>query len=676
MTNPLLDQWETPFGTPPFDLIEVSHFRPAINAAIDEASAEIEKIAGNKLKPTFRNTIEALEKCCEKTGRIAAVLFNLNNAETNRGIQAAAQEISPVLTRFSNSVTLNEKLFSRIKTIYESRNDLNLTIEQKMVLEKKYHGFRLGGAALEQEAQNRFRSVTEELSLITLKFEENVLEETNNFLLHIKNKADLKGLPENIAEAASLEAGKRGLKGWAFTLNAPSYIPFMKYSERRELREKMLKAYSSRAFHADERDNRSLLTRIVNLRLEIARMLGYANYAEMVLGDRMAENQQNVEHFLDDLFSYSHKAALRDYNNLKQYAEDTGFKGVIERWDWPFYSEILRKARHNFDDESLRPYFRLENVEKAILDLSSQLYGIKFRESNVIPVYHPEVKTLEVTGPLNRVIAVLYLDYFPREGKNGGAWMTSFRDQRKMNGKNIIPLISVVTNFTRPTGSKPSLLTFNELTTFLHEFGHALHAMLSRCKYESISGTNVARDFVELPSQLMQNWAFEEEWLKKWAVHFETGESMPSGLIKKIKEASTFNEGYACDRQLNFGFLDMAWHTITEPMGSDVKAFERNATTRTELFPEIPSSCLSCSFTHIFGGEYAAGYYGYKWAEVLEADAFSLFREKGIFSRETANSFRKNILEKGGSDKPLDLYIRFRGKKPDNKAFLERSGLT
>ena len=675
MINPLLDQWTTPYESPPFDLFDISHFRPALEASINEASISIEAIAENPELPTFQNTVEALDRCCEKTGKIAAILFNLNNAETNPDLQAAAQDLSPLLTRFSNEITLNAKLFKRIDSIFTNRNNVDLTTEQIMLTEKKHRSFLLGGAGLEENEKARFRKVTEELSALALKFEENVLAETNKFILHLEGVNDLEGLPPDVVESAAHEAVKRELKGWVFNLNAPSYIPFMKYSSKRELREIMLREYTSRAFHGDEHDNRSLIKRIVNLRLENARILGFANYADMILGDRMAESRSEVEHFLEDLFSYSHRAALRDLKNIRDFADAMGFNHDIERWDWAFLAEKLRKAKHDFDDEFLRPYFRLENVEKAVFELATRLYGIKFREIGNIQVYHPEVRTWEVTDIDNSVMAILYIDYFPRDGKNGGAWMTSFRDQRMENGRRIIPLISVVTNFTRPTASKPSLLTFGELTTLLHEFGHALHGMLSNCNYESIAGTNVARDFVELPSQLMQNWAYEEEWLNTWAIHYETGELMPAGIMKKIKEASNFNEGYACDRQLNFGLLDMAWHTITEPIGDDIRSFEKKATERTEIFPEIGSSCISCSFTHIFGGEYAAGYYGYKWAEVLDADAFSYFREKGIFDRETAGSFRRNILEKGGSDKPMNLYAKFRGKKPDKKAFLERSGL-
>jgi len=675
MLNPLLERWNTPYETPPFDLIEVSHFKPATEEAIRIAAGEVNHITGNPESPTFENTVAALDRCGEKLGRISSVLFNLNSADTSKELQAAAQDISPLLTRFSNDITLNETLFSRIKSVVDSESAPDLSREQYMLLDKWYRRFILGGAGLSEQNRSRFRVISEELSKLTLRFEENVLEETNSFILHLTEFQDLAGLPEDIAETAETEAKKREKVGWIFTLNYPSYIPFMQYSEKRELREKMLKAYSSRAFHNDNRDNRSLVSRIVNLRLETAKMLGFSNYAEMILGDRMAENPSRVNSFLEELFNASHTAALRDYKNLEDFAAQLGHMDKIERWDWAYYSEKLKRARYNIDDEILKPYFPLEKVREAIFGLASRLYGLKFQKNDQIPVYHKEVNAYEVFDNDNCLVAILYLDFHPRTGKNGGAWMTSFREQRKEDDIRIIPLVSIVTNFTRPTASKPSLLTFDELTTFLHEFGHALHGMLSQCNYESLSGTNVARDFVELPSQFMQNWAYEKDWLDTWAIHYITGEKIPAEIIKRIKEASTFNEGYACNRQLGFGFLDMAWHTISNAFDSDIYEFERSAMSRTELFPESEGLNMSCSFTHLFGGGYAAGYYGYKWAEVLDADAFQFFRESGIFNPEAAASFRKNILEKGESDKPMNLYVKFRGKEPALDAFLERSGL-
>lgn len=675
MKNPLLDLWITPYETPPFHLIEVSHFRPAAEEAIKAALAEVEAIAENPDKPSFENTLEALERTGEKLSLISSLLFNLNSAETSKELQDAAQDISPLLVRFSNDITMNDRLFARIDTLYRSGKDPDLSTEQLMLLEKVHRNFRLGGAGLDPVQRKRFREISEELSGLTLRFEANVLHETNAFELHLTDESDLAGLPPDIVETASAEAGKRGKKGWIFTLNQPSYIPFMQFSDRRDLREKMFRAYGSRAFHGDEKDNSSLVLKIVSLRLEIAKLLGFENYAQMILTDRMADTPAKVNSFLDRLHQASHKAALRDFENLKAFARENGLKDQLQRWDWLYYSEKLKKARYNIDDEILRPYFSLDSTREAIFGLATDLFGIRFSLNREIPVYHEEVSAWEVSGGDGEIIAILYLDHHPRKGKNGGAWMTSYREQRSEKGKRIIPHVSLVMNFTRPGPAKPSLLTFNELTTYLHEFGHALHAILSDCTYESLSGTNVARDFVELPSQFMENWAFEKEWLDSWAVHYETGDKLPDELIIRIKEAAVFNEGYACNRQLGFAFLDMAWHTLTSPAGIPVDEFERKAMSATELFPPAEGTNMSCSFTHLFAGDYAAGYYGYKWAEVLDADAFCYFRESGLFNREVADSFRMNILEKGGSDKPMNLYVRFRGKEPSIEPFLERSGL-
>jgi peptidyl-dipeptidase Dcp len=675
MNNPLLEKWITPYETPPFDLIKVGHFKPAVEEAIKQAAEEIDTIVNDASPPDFRNTIEALERSGETLGRIISVLFNLNSAETSKELQAAAQEISPLITRFSNDITLNEKLFSRVKSVWDARDRLSLSGEQLMLLEKRYLGFRLGGAGLDEERKARFRKVSEELSALSLKFEENVLQETNDFELHITDSDDLDGLPDMIREMAAMEASASKKEGWVFTLHFPSYIPFMQYSSKRELRKKMLMAYSSRSFRGNEYDNRELVIKITNLRLGLANILGYRNYAEMALIDRMAEKQQSVEDFLEKLFEASHPAALRDLKNIREFAWANGHIGNIERWDWAWWSEKLKKVKYSIDDELLKPYFNLESVQDAIFGLAGTLYGLKFRELKNIPLYHQEVRTWEVLDGSGDLLAIFYADYHPRAGKSGGAWMTSYREQRYNGSGNIRPFVSIVTNFSRPTDTKPSLLSFGEFTTFLHEFGHSLHAMLSQCTYESLSGTNVARDFVELPSQFMENWAYEKEWLDTWAAHFETGEKIPAEVIAKLKESAVFNEGYACERQLSFGFLDMAWHTLEKPFDGDVKYFETEALKRFSLFPEIESSNMSCSFTHLFGGGYAAGYYGYKWAEVLDADAFFHFREKGIFNREVADSFRKNILEKGGTDKPMNLYIKFRGKEPSIDALLERSGL-
>ncbi|MBK7134455.1 MAG: M3 family metallopeptidase [Bacteroidales bacterium] len=675
INNPLLAEWNTPFNTPPFNLIETSYYYPAVEEAIKLAEKEIQIITDNSDNPTFKNTIAALDNAGEKLGRIASVLFNLNSAETNKQLQEAAQMVSPVLTRFSNDITLNTRLFERIVNIFEKKNTAGYTTEEKILIERKYRNFMLGGAGLKEHERERFRTISEELSTLALKFDENVLEETNSWVLHLTDRSDLAGLPENLTETAAKEAVSRDKEGWIFTLHYPSYVPFMQYSEKRHLREKMFRAYSSRAFRENEFDNRNIVIKIVNLRLEIAKMLGFRNYAEMVLGDRMADTPEKVEKFLEDLYTASKPAAFRDLNTIKKFAAEEGLKEPLERWDWAYYSEKLKKKLYDIDDETLKPYFSLEKVETAIFGLATKLYGIRFSANKNIPVYHPDVKTYEVYDNDDTFLAILYVDYHPRTGKSGGAWMTSYRDQRKKNKMDIRPFISIVSNFTRSSESRPSLLSFNELTTFLHEFGHALHGMLTKCTYESLSGTNVARDFVELPSQFMENYAFEKEWLDTFAVHYKTGEKLPAELIAKIKEAASYNEGYACYRQLSFGFLDMAWHSLEDHPEIDISDFENRIMSKTELFPPVEGLNMSAAFGHIFGGGYAAGYYGYKWAEVLDADAFQYFQETGIFNNKTAESFRKNILEKGGTENPASLYKNFRGREPSIDALLKRSGL-
>jgi peptidyl-dipeptidase Dcp len=673
--NPLLSEWNTPFNTPPFHLIETSHFLPAAEEAVRSAEKEIDSITNNPLSPTFANTIAALDSAGEKLGRISSVLFNLNSAETNKQLQEAAQNISPLLSKFSNDITLNPKLFERIVKIFEIKDSAEFTSEQKILIERKYRNFMLGGAALKENERKRFREISGELATLALKFDENVLEETNSWVLHLTEKHDLAGLPENLVETAAKEAESRDKEGWIFTLHYPSYVPFMQYSEIRHLREKMLKAYSSRAFRGNEFDNSSIVLKIVNLRHEISKMLGFCNYAEMVLGDRMADTPEKVEKFLEELYKASKPAAFRDLNTIKEFASENGLKESLQRWDWAFYSEKLKKKIYEIDDEILKPFFSLDKVETAIFGLAAKLYGLRFKVNRNIPVYHADVKTYEVYDSDDTFLAILYVDYHPRPGKSGGAWMTSYRDQRKENNMDIRPLISIIANFTRSSESRPSLLSFNELTTFLHEFGHSLHGMLTKCTYESLSGTNVARDFVELPSQFMENYAFEKEWLDTFAVHYLTGEKLPEELIVKIKEAAAYNEGYACYRQLSFGFLDMAWHSLENHSEVSISDFENEVMTKTELFPPVEGLNMSAAFGHIFGGGYAAGYYGYKWAEVLDADAFQYFKETGIFNNKTAASFRKNILEKGGTENPASLYKNFRGRAPSIDALLKRSGL-
>jgi len=672
--NPLFLAWDTPFNIPPFEQIKEEHFIPALDKAIIEAQSEIDIITSSTQKPDFQNTIEALELSGKRLNRIASTLFNLNSAETNPKIQNATREASTMLTRFSNDITLNTGLFKRVKTVYNSTDPHSLSEEQQTLLKERYKSFKDGGAELKGAERDRFRKVSEELSLLSVKFEENVLAETNDFILHLTDSSDLEGLPEGILNMAAEEAKARKKDGWIFTLHAPSYIPFMQYSKRRELRKKMFLAYASRAHKDNSRNNSSLLKSIVNYRLELACLLGYKSYAEFVLEDKMAGSKERVNSFLNELFDAALPFARKDLNNIRQFAKKKGFDHEIERWDWAFFSEWMKMELYNIDDEVLRPYFSLEKVEKAVFNLAGSLFDLKFKRLKSVPVYHRDVRAYEVTAKDNEHIAVLLCDYHPRKGKSGGAWMTAYREQFHENGKDIRPIVSIVMNFSKAGTDKPALLTHNELCTLLHEFGHALHGMLSRCDYESISGTNVKRDFVELPSQLMENYAFEEEWLLDWADHYKTGEKIPLETIRKIKASLCYNEGYACNRQLGFGMLDMAWHSLTKPLEVEVNKFEKQAIAETELFPQVKGINQSCAFGHLFSGGYAAGYYGYKWAEVLDADAFSLFKEKGIFNPEVASAFRTNILEKGGSGDPMKMYMQFRGAEPKIDALLLRSG--
>ena len=673
--NPLLSEFQTPHQTPPFDRIEIAHYEPAFDEAIAQARKEITDIATSTEKPGFKNTIAALDQAGEMLNTVSSIFFNLNSACTSEAMQQIAQRISPKLTEYSNSIYMNPDLFQRVRQVYDRREQLGLTPEQSTLLEDTWKAFVKGGANLTGDARKRFQEITTELSRLSLKFEENVLAETNGFTLHVTDKGQLSGLPEDVLETAAQQAQEKGKEGWLFTLHAPVYVPFMKYADNRELREKMFRAYGSRGNRGNQYDNKEIIRQMTALRLEKAQLLGYATYAEYVLGNRMAQTPENVNKFLNQLLEASHPHALEEKKEVEAFAGRQGFKGELQRWDWAYYSNKLKQEKYALDDEMLKPYFKLENVQQGVFDLASRLYGLSFREVNDIPKYHEEVKTFEVHDRDGKFLAVLYADFFPRESKSGGAWMTEFRNQHKIDGEDIRPLVSIVMNFTKPTASKPSLLTFDEVTTFLHEFGHSLHGMLSQCTYNSTGGTNVYRDFVELPSQLMENWALEKEWLDTWAVHYQTGEKIPQEYITRIREAANFQSGYACDRQLSFGIVDMAWHSLTSPLTGPVAEFEANAMKSTETFPVVDTSCFSTGFGHIFGGGYAAGYYSYKWAEVLDADAFSVFRQKGIFDQATATAFRQNILEKGGSEHPMTLYRRFRGQEPTIDALLERSGL-
>lgn len=673
--NPLLENFHTPHHTPPFNEIRTEHYEPAFDEAIRIAREEILAIATSSTPPDFDHTIAALDNAGEKLGEISSLFFNLNSACTSGEMQQIAQHISPKLTEYSNSIYMNRQLFEKVKQVYDNKTHLTLTPEQTTLLEETWKAFIKGGANLEGEVKKRFQEISIELSGLRLKFDENMLAETNAWELHITDKRELCGLPESLLETAAQAALEKEKEGWIFTLHAPSYIPFMKYAGNRLLRERFYKAYTSRCNKDNVHNNNDIIRKIVGLRYEKAKILGYNNYAAYALADRMAKNPTAVNSFLGRLLNASHPFALKEQKEVEDFARRSGFTEELQRWDWTYYSNQLKQEKYALEDEMLRPYFKLENVQKGIFGLATTLYGIHFKEVDGIPKYHEDVKTYEVYDEDGSFLAVLYTDFFPRESKGGGAWMTEYRTQRIKAGKDLRPIVSIVMNFTKPTESKPSLLTFDEVTTFLHEFGHALHGMLSKNTYNSTAGTNVYRDFVELPSQLMENWALEKEWLDQWAVHYESGVAIPQEYIVKIRNAANFQSGYQSDRQLSFGLVDMAWHTLTEEIPENISAFEQQAMGKTEIFPPIEGSCFSSAFSHIFGGGYAAGYYSYKWAEVLDADAFFVFKQKGIFDRATATSFRKNILEKGGSEHPMTLYVRFRGQEPDINALLERSGL-
>lgn len=673
--NPLLKPFQTVYQTAPFHSIKIEHYLPAFDAAIEEAKAEVQKIIDNPAAADFANTIVALDLAGEKLNRIQSIFFNLNSAETCDKMQEIAQEVAPKLSDFGNDITLNEQLFARIKTVFNQRENLVLNAEETTLLEKTYRRFVRSGANLNETDKDKYRSITKELSQLGLKYQQNVLSETNAYELLIADKKDLSGLPESIIEMAAQSAKSKDKEGWLFNLQYPSYVPFLKYADNRSMREQIFRASSSRANHGNENDNNDIVRRIVELRIQKAHLLGFKTHAEYKLQERMAETPEKVTVFLEDLHQSSKPFALKEFTEVQEYAEKSGFMGTIQRWDWSYYSEKLKSERYNFTDEEVKPYLQLEKVISGVFGLAQKLYGLRLKENKSIEVYHSDVTAYEVIDENDQFVAVLYLDFFPREGKRSGAWMTDYRPQSNVNGHSIRPHISLVTNFSKPTESAPSLLTFDEATTFLHEFGHGLHGMLSQCMFPGTSGTNVYWDFVELPSQIHENWAYEKEWLDQFASHYRTGEKMPEELIHKIQKAQNFQAAYMMERQLSFAMLDMAYHNRETLLEGDLKAFELNAIASTDLFEPVEGSLQSTSFSHIFSGGYDAGYYSYKWAEVLDADAFSVFKEKGIFDRETADSFRKNILEKGGSEHPMILYKAFRGQEPTATALLKRNGL-
>jgi peptidyl-dipeptidase Dcp len=674
MKNPLLETFKTPFSTAPFSKIKNHHFNPAFVEGIKLAKEDIDAITSNDAPPTFENTLEALEFGGEKLDRMASVFFNLNSAETNDEIQKIAQEISPMLSEFSNDVKLNEKLFKRVKKIYDGKNALNLTTEQDILLTNSYKSFVRNGANLNENDKTELRKIDADLSKLKLTFGEHVLAETNAFELHLTDEKDLKGLPENTVEAALMAAKEKNMEGWIFTLEYPSYIPFMMYADNRNLRRKMAIEFGAKAFKNNENDNQQTILNILKLRYKRANLLGYKTHAHFVLEERMAETPNIVNDFLEDLLLKAKPAAEEEFKKLSDFAKKDGIS-KLQKWDSAYYSEKLKKELFDLEEEQLKPYFKLQNVIEGVFDVANKLYDLVFEEIYTVDKYHEDVKTFKVTDTSDNFIAILYADFFPRKGKRDGAWMTSFKGQWIKDSENSRPHISVVCNFTKPTTTKPSLLTFNEVTTLFHEFGHALHGMLANTTYPSLSGTNVYWDFVELPSQLLENWCYEKEALNLFAKHYETDEQIPMELIDKIKKSSNFLEGMQTLRQLSLGILDMNYHTKDPATLKNVKEFEALSFKNTQLFPDIKENCMSTSFSHIFQGGYSSGYYSYKWAEVLDADAFALFLENGIFDKSTAQKFKENVLSKGGTDKPMTLYVNFRGKKPNNRALLKRAGL-
>ncbi len=676
MKNPLLTESTAPFGAPQFDKIQNEHYLPAFEAGIAEAKAEIDAIIANEEEPTFENTIEAMEYAGETLNNVASIFYNLMEANTNDEMQQIAEKLSPMLTEYEMYVSLSAPLFERVKTVYEKRNELGLDKDQMKILENNYKGFVRGGANLSDEDKELYSKWSEELSLATLQFSKNVLAATNAYVLNITDEADLAGLPEFVRTMAAETAAEKGLEGWAFTLDAPSYSPFLKYSENRELRRQIWTAYNTRAI-GGEFDNTEIVKKIVDLRIRIANILGYETYADYALEERMAKSKTTVNEFIMNLLEPSLPYARKDVADVFAYAKKNGFEGSrLESWDFSYWSEKYQQAEYSLSAEELKPYFQLENCIDAVFGLASRLYGISFTELDDVPVYHEDVKVYEVKDADGSHLALFYADFFPRASKRGGAWMTEFRGQSIKDGVERRPFISTVMNFTKPTADAPALITHDELTTFLHEFGHALHGMFAQGRYGSLTGTNVSRDFVELPSQIMENWAFEPEYLNSFAKHYQTGEPIPAELIEKIVAAKNYLAGYAQVRQLHYGLLDMSWHTLTELPSESTVDFEAKALAPYAVMPAVDGTAFSGSFSHIFSGGYSAGYYSYKWAEVLEADAFSLFKEKGIFNTEVAASFRENILSKGGTDDAAVLYRNFRGHDPQPEALMQKLGLT
>ncbi len=677
----LTHHFNTKHNTAPFSKIKNEDFLPAFQKGIELAKAEIEAIIRNPIKPTFENTIEALAFSGDVLDRISSIFFNLNSAETSDEMQKIAQEVSPLLSEFGNDIRLNPDLFARVKAVYDQKEHLNLNPEQTTLLDKKYKSFSRNGANLSEDKKTQLREIDKELSKLSLQFGENVLAETHAFELHITDENDLAGLPEGTREAANSLAKIQEKEGWIFTLDHPSYIPFMTYADNRELRKKMAIASGARAFQNNQFDNQEIVLKISKLRFDRAQVLGYKTHSHFVLEERMAETPEKVISFSNDLLVKAKPAAEKEFAQLAAFAKELDGIDQLEKWDGAYYSEKLKQQLFRLDDEILKPYFQLEKVLDGAFTVAQKLYGITFEETFEIDKYHEDVKTFEVKDEDDQLVAIFYTDFFPRKGKRNGAWMTSFKSQYVKKGINERPHISNVCNFTPPivasekSVAKPSLLTFNEVTTLFHEFGHGLHGMLANTTYPSLSGTSVYWDFVELPSQIMENWCYEPEALALFAYHYETGEMIPMELVHKIKESASFQEGMATMRQLSFGLLDMGWHGQDPTNIKDIKTFETEQFASTQLYPDVKENAMSTAFSHIFQGGYSSGYYSYKWAEVLDADAFEYFQEKGIFNKEVATKFKENILSKGGTEHPMILYKRFRGQEPKPEALLKRAGL-
>ncbi len=671
MNNPLLEY----FDQAPFSKVKSEHFLPAIKNGISKARLEIDAIVDNTDEPSFSNTIEALDYSGQLLDRVTSVFFNLNSAETNEDIQKIAQEASPLLSEFSNDISLNENLFKKIEAVYNQKDTLDLTPEQQTLLQKRYKSFSRNGANLPENKKAQLRDIDMKLSKLSLQFGENVLAETNKFEMLITDESELSGLPDGAKEAAKAMAEAKDKKGWLFTLDYPSYVPFMTYADNRDLRKKLSIAFGSKSFKNDDVDNQDIVLQIANLRHQRAQLLGYDSHAHFVLEERMAETPEKVFSFLNDILKKAKPAAEREFQQLTNFAKELDGIDALQKWDGAYYSEKLKQQLFDLNDEKLKPYFKLENVINGVFEVASKLFGLRFEEVNTIDRYHDEVKTYEVFDLDGNFISLFYADFHPRPGKRNGAWMTSYKSQMRADDKNIRPHVSIVCNFTKPTPSKPSLLAFNEVTTLFHEFGHALHGMLANTTYPSLSGTSVFWDFVELPSQILENWCYEKETLELFAKHYETGEVIPMELVQKIKESATFMEGMATLRQLSFGLLDMSWHAQDPSEITDVKAHEKKVFAETSMYPDVAENCMSTAFSHIFQGGYSAGYYSYKWAEVLDADAFEYFKENGIFNQEIAKRFKDHVLSKGGTENPMELYKRFRGQEPKPEALLKRAGL-